>query len=59
MIDMNNEDSNKIPIPDNPIKETNMIDKSPGGGLGFTSSEPPEIPLIPQRPEPKLSKNEE
>lgn len=55
---MNNEDSNKIPIPDNPIKETNMIDKS-SEGLGFTSSEPPEIPLIPQKPEPKLSKNEE
>ncbi len=55
---MNNGDPNeKISI--NDIKETNMIDKSSGGGLGFTSSAPPEIPQVPQKPEPKPSKDKE
>ncbi len=54
---MINDDSNKNP--DSPIKETNMIDKSSGGGLGHTASAPPEIPQMPQRPEPKPSKDKE
>lgn len=54
---MNNGDPNNIS--DKEIKETNMIDKSSGGGLGFTSSAPPEIPQAPQKPEPKPSKDKE